>query len=79
LRDLDEREACAGRPGRDRSCLNKIADLGIRFLPKDHKRVCSRLKRLAAKYGEFSWVLYGQDAAVLVVGVSVDDACAEPE
>jgi len=49
--------------------LTKIADLGIKFLPKDHKAVCSRLKRLVGKYGEFTWVHYGHKAAVLVVGV----------
>ena len=32
----------------------KIADLGLRFLPKGHKIVCSRLKRIVAKYGEFA-------------------------
>ena len=50
--------------------LEKIADLGVKFLPKDHKKVCSRLKRLVAKHGEFAWVHYGDKAAVLVVGVT---------
>ena len=50
--------------------LEKIADLGIRFFQKDHKAVCSRLKRLVAKYGEFAWVHYGHHAPVLVVGVT---------
>ncbi len=50
--------------------LPKIADLGLRFLPKGHKIVCSRLKRIVAKYGEFAWVHYGYHAAVLVVGVT---------
>jgi hypothetical protein len=49
--------------------LPQIADLGVKFLPKDHKIVCSRLKRIVAKYGEFAWVHYGQRAPVLVVGV----------
>ena len=49
--------------------LDKITDLGVRFLPKDHRTVCHRLKRLVARYGEFAWVHYGQNAAVLVVGV----------
>jgi hypothetical protein len=48
----------------------RIADLGVRFLPKDHKTVCSRLKRIVAKYGEFAWVHYGHNAPVLVVGVT---------
>ena len=50
--------------------LPQIADLGIKFLPKDHKTVCSRLKRLVRKYGKFCWVHYGYHAAVLVVGVT---------
>ena len=33
--------------------LPQIADLGVKFLPKDHKTVCSRLKRIVAKHGEF--------------------------
>lgn len=49
--------------------LAKIADLGVKFFPKDHKAVCSRLKRMVAKHGEFTWVHYGHRAAVLVVGV----------
>lgn len=47
----------------------QTADLGVRFLPKDHKRVCSRLGRLVAQHGEFAWVHYGHRTAVLVVGV----------
>jgi hypothetical protein len=50
--------------------LEKIADLGVKFLPKDHKVVCSRLKRMVAKHGEFAWVHYGHHAPVLVVGVT---------
>jgi len=50
--------------------LPQIADIGVRFLPKDHKTVCTRLKRLVAKYGKFNWVHYGQHAPVLVVGVT---------
>lgn len=53
----------------DVDTLDKIADLGVKFLPKDHKRVCSRLKRMVGRYGEFAWVHYGHKAAVLVVGV----------
>jgi hypothetical protein len=49
--------------------LAKIADLGGKFFRKDHKAVCSRLKRMVAKHGEFSWVHYGHRAPVLVVGV----------
>ena len=40
----------------DVESLPQIADLGVRFLPKDHKTVCSRLKRLVAKHGTFCWV-----------------------
>ncbi len=54
----------------DVDTLEKIADLGVRFLPKDHKTVCSRLKRMVAKHGEFAWVHYGHHAPVLVVGVT---------
>ncbi len=54
----------------DVDTLNKIADLGVKFLPKDHKAVCARLKRMVAKHGEFAWVHYGHKAPVLVVGVS---------
>ncbi len=54
----------------DIDSLGKIADLGIRFFRKDHKSVCSRLKRLVARYGEFTWVHYGHNAPVLVVGVT---------
>lgn len=50
--------------------LPKIADLGVRFFPKDHKVVCSRLKRMVAKHGEFAWVHYGYKSPVLVVGVT---------
>ena len=53
----------------DVDSLPKIADLGVRFLRRDHKQVCSRLKRLVAQHGEFAWVHYGHHAAVLVVGV----------
>lgn len=53
----------------DVDTLDKIADLGIRFFRKVHKRVCSRLKRMVAKHGEFAWVHYGHKAPVLVVGV----------
>jgi hypothetical protein len=53
----------------DVETLEKIADLGVRFLAKDHKTVCSRLKRMVAKYGDFAWVHYGHKAPVLVVGV----------
>jgi hypothetical protein len=63
----------------DVDTLHKIADLGIRFFPKDHKRVCARLKRLVAKHGEFTWVHYGYHAAVLVVGISAAYASAERE
>ena len=48
--------------------LEKIADLGVKFFRKDHKTVCSRLKRMVAKSGEFTWVHYGHKAAVPVVG-----------
>ena len=54
----------------DVDTLEKIADLGVKFFRKDHKAVCARLKRMVAKYGEFTWVNYGHKAAVLVVGVS---------
>lgn len=54
----------------DVDSLPQIADLGTKYLPHDHKTVCSRLKRLVAKYGEFCWVHYGHRAAVLVVGVT---------
>ena len=50
--------------------LDKIADLGVRFPPKDHRAVCGRLKRLVARYGEFVWVHYGCKKAVLVVVVT---------
>lgn len=50
--------------------LDKIADLGVKFFRTDHKAVCSRLKRMVAKYGEFAWVQYGHKSAVLVVGVT---------
>lgn len=53
----------------DVDTLDKIADLGVKFFRKDHKVVCSRLKRLVAKHGEFAWVHYGYKAPVLVVGV----------
>jgi hypothetical protein len=53
----------------DVDTLDKIANLGVRFLSQDHKRVCSRLKRMVAKHGEFVWVHYGLRAPVLVVGV----------
>ena len=48
----------------------KIADLGVKFLPKCHKAVCSRLRRMVARHGEFAWVHYGHNAPVLVVGVT---------
>jgi hypothetical protein len=54
----------------DVDSLPRIADVGVRFLRKDHKALCSRLKRLVRKYGEFCWVHYGLNAAVLVVGVT---------
>jgi hypothetical protein len=54
----------------DLDSVPKIADLGLRFLPKGHKIVCSRLKRIVAKHGEFAWVHYGYDVPVLVVGVT---------
>jgi hypothetical protein len=57
----------------DVDALPQIADLGVRFLPKDHKKVCSRLGRLVAQHGEFCWVHYGHNAAVLVVGVTQPD------
>ncbi len=50
--------------------LPQIADLGVKLLPKDHKVVCSRLKRLVAQHGEFAWVHYGHNAPVLVVGIT---------
>ena len=50
--------------------LSQIADLGVRFLPKNHRTVCSRLKRLVAIHGEFCWVHYGHNAPVLVVGIT---------
>ena len=53
----------------DVDTLDRIADLGVKFLPKGHKTVCARLKRLVAKHGEFTWVHYGHRAPVLVVGV----------
>ena len=53
----------------DVAALDMIADLGVRFLHKDHKAVCGRLKRMVAKHGEFVWVHYGLRAPVLVVGV----------
>jgi hypothetical protein len=54
----------------DLDSVPKIADLGLRFLPRGHKTVCSRLNRLVRKHGEFCWVHYGYDAPVLVVGVT---------
>ena len=54
----------------DVDAVPQIADLGVTFLPKDHKTVCSRLKRLVGKYGEFAWVHYGHNAPVLIVGVT---------
>ena len=50
--------------------LPQIADLSVKFFPKDHKTVCSRLKRIVAKHGEFAWVHYGHHAPALVVGVT---------
>lgn len=65
---VDERFADSDLDDVDR--LERITDLGIRLLPKDHKAVCSRLKRIVARYGEFAWVHYGHNAPVLVVGVT---------
>ena len=53
----------------DLDTLDKIADLGVKLLPKGHTAVCARLKRMVAKHGEFTWVHYGYRTPVLVVGV----------
>lgn len=54
----------------DTDTLEKIADLGVRFFRHDHKAVCSRLKRMVSKFGEFTWVHYGHRTPALVVGVT---------
>jgi hypothetical protein len=50
--------------------LTPLADLGLQFLPKDHKRMASFAKRLCKLHGDFAWLHFCRDEAVVILGVS---------
>jgi hypothetical protein len=50
--------------------LIPLADLGLQFLPKDHKWMVSAAKRLCRPHGDFAWWHFCRDDAVVILGVS---------
>jgi hypothetical protein len=50
--------------------VTPLADLGLQFLPKEHKRMVSSAKRLCRQHGGFAWWHFCRDEAVVILGVS---------
>ncbi len=50
--------------------LTPLADLGLKFLPKDHQRMVIAAKRLCRPHGGFAWWHFYRDEAAVVLGVS---------